>query len=616
MGRSFLFIFYWCLGNFCFTFLGTLPLMGQHAQEAEELLELLSNLKESPDKVDVLNKLGAIYREKNIDSCFNFALHAKHLATELDYEQGLAESDQLIAYSFYKQGLYAEALELFGQLKLRHETHKDTLNLIRTLIDMASVKNKGISDREEIVKLIHEAMTVGEKFSSDSILATVYLSYILRQTDLSDDSIHFYLDRIDEIEERFPNEATRTHALLWRARLLILQGDIDKAAPMVHEAFSYSKKANHIPLQVNSLFLKIALSDTKGALTHLYQAYEISRNSGDISLDQYILNHALSYAKILNDEQEIIHIYELLEEAMSNEWERSRKFVSDYVRFQSLQNEHKLLNQKNFRRAIWIAVISLLAVVMILLIYLLMFQRERKVKRQLEVLNDMAGFQILKMEESKLRAVQKVQKRLGQELHDDLSSNLAAIRNQIELLSMDVQEESLKTRIKTIRNHLDRTYHTTRRKSHDWYQGGVQLPEEAFKKQIKELVDLALPDEKYTKNIQIDENILSNVHTEAKIALIRIVQEAITNIIKHAKAKTVDILIYQDGDELLMSIQDDGRGIDPKRYRIADPKNDGLGLASIHRRIKYLRGTIQINSDERGTEILVSIPILNHPIKS
>lgn len=127
---------------------------------------------------------------------------------------------------------------------------------------------------------------------------------------------------------------------------------------------------------------------------------------------------------------------------------------------------------------------------------------------------------------------------------------------------------------------------------------------------------MALPDEKYTKNIQIDENALLNVHTETKITLIRMVQEAITNIIKHAKAKTIDILIYQDGDALMLSIKDDGRGIDPKKSRLGDQKNDGMGLASIHRRIKYLKGTIQINSDEKGTEILASIPLLKHSIKS
>jgi signal transduction histidine kinase len=96
--------------------------------------------------------------------------------------------------------------------------------------------------------------------------------------------------------------------------------------------------------------------------------------------------------------------------------------------------------------------------------------------------------------------------------------------------------------------------------------------------------------------------------SEASIALFRIAQEAFTNILKHASARTVDISLDMDDETLLMRISDDGVGIQAGQFTdIASH-----GLASMRHRIRALGGRLDLRSPASGgTMLLVQIPIAN-----
>lgn len=115
-----------------------------------------------------------------------------------------------------------------------------------------------------------------------------------------------------------------------------------------------------------------------------------------------------------------------------------------------------------------------------------------------------------------------------------------------------------------------------------------------------------LPDSRCTKEVQIDNGALLHASMDTRIALLRIIQEAITNIIKHAKAKNVGILIYEEMGNLLLVIHDDGKGLGEQK---PDNGKSAMGLQSIRRRAQYLNGEANIQSDSNSTEITVSIPL-------
>lgn len=259
------------------------------------------------------------------------------------------------------------------------------------------------------------------------------------------------------------------------------------------------------------------------------------------------------------------------------------------------------------QRTLWLVVISSAAAFIVLSIYLIMLYRSRKAKAQIEALNNATNMQIISMEEAKHEAVREEQRRLGQDLHDGLSSSIAAIRHQLETLSMDTEDITLKTKLSRLQLATANAYEAARRKSHEWFNAADGQQELSFEKQVRLLTDHALPNGRYNKTIHIDDSSLLHVGTDTRIALLRIVQEAVTNIIKHAKAKNVSILVYEEEDNLILTIGDDGIGLDGKK---SGGSKSTMGLDSIRRRVEFLNGETNINSGAEGTEIIVSIPLV------
>ncbi|RQO69722.1 hypothetical protein DBR43_16805 [Pedobacter sp. KBW06] len=259
------------------------------------------------------------------------------------------------------------------------------------------------------------------------------------------------------------------------------------------------------------------------------------------------------------------------------------------------------------QRTNWLVLISIASSIFILAIYLIMVYRSRKSRAQVEALNNVSNMQIIAMEEAKHQAVREEQQRLGQDLHDGLSSSIAAIKYQLEVLWMDTNDIALKNKLNTLRMETESAYKAARNKSHEWFSTADEQQELSFEKQIKLLTDSSLPDNRYNKTIHIDNSSLIGVGMDIRIALLRIIQEAITNIIKHARAKSVEILIYEEEDILLLTVNDDGIGLNEKKS--SDGKST-MGLQSIHRRVQSLNGETKIHSDTKGTEITISIPLV------
>ena len=94
------------------------------------------------------------------------------------------------------------------------------------------------------------------------------------------------------------------------------------------------------------------------------------------------------------------------------------------------------------------------------------------------------------------------------------------------------------------------------------------------------------------------------------MSLLRIFKEALTNVIKHSKARAVEVTMAFTARRLLLAIKDNGRGISEHR------KGQGRGMANMHKRAEELGGTMKTISNDNGTtlEFKFRIPLKSHEL--
>jgi signal transduction histidine kinase len=97
---------------------------------------------------------------------------------------------------------------------------------------------------------------------------------------------------------------------------------------------------------------------------------------------------------------------------------------------------------------------------------------------------------------------------------------------------------------------------------------------------------------------------------EVATAVFRVIQEALTNVLKYAGATRVSVILENRGDHLFALVEDDGRGFDPDAVLAAPRALGGLGLVGMRERVTMLGGTFQIESSfGSGTTVFVRIPL-------
>jgi len=110
-------------------------------------------------------------------------------------------------------------------------------------------------------------------------------------------------------------------------------------------------------------------------------------------------------------------------------------------------------------------------------------------------------------------------------------------------------------------------------------------------------------------NLQIevqDFGLENRIANKLEITIFRIVQELVTNIVKHAHATEASISLTQHDNELNIMVEDNGKGFKVGKLK----EKDGMGLGSIERRIEHLEGAMEVDSTpRRGTLINIDIPL-------
>lgn len=597
---------------------------GQIQQIGQEL-HRLSFIKDSVSLVNSLNRLGTLYRNRNADSCFYYGVSAKRIATHLDYLKGQKDADQLIAYAFFKRGLYAESLDLLGKTLPYYQETEDTEKIVRVNLDMIEVLNKGISDRAKIRSLLRRTIQTGRKLEKDSIMSEVYVSYCNRNPDLTTDSINYYLNKSREIATRYKDERMLIYIRLWQVRLLILSKKKQGALPLIKQLISDSRRIGNASMEINSLFLMTGYYDDKPkiALDYFYQAREVALKSGDRSIEIYVLNNALEVAKQLGDKDEIINVYIKLEKAMSADWEKSKKFISDYVRYNAVQDDNKLLNKKNAQQTGYLFVFGISLIIVVMALFKVWQNRKRLLELNKRIREQNSNMQktLFALEQS-----QADNTHMMQIVAHDLRNPIGGMFFIVSLMldqdgRTDEDKECLEMLKTTGKVSLDLVndlllVHT---KTDDLKKEPIDLGE-----MLQYCVDLLRHKAELKEqqiHLQVDAVISIQANQEK---LWRVVSNLIANAIKFSpKGSSIDVVLQKEANHVCIAIKDKGIGIpdeiapkifdmftDAKRTGTTGEQSFGLGLAISKQIVEAHGGKIWFESQvEYGTVFYVELPI-------
>lgn len=223
--------------------------------------------------------------------------------------------------------------------------------------------------------------------------------------------------------------------------------------------------------------------------------------------------------------------------------------------------------------------------------------------------------EIRRKEEVRTRLLERVisaqeeeRRRIARELHDETGQSLTSLALGLQAMEGVESLEEVKVRTAELRSLVAKTLEE------------VHLLARALRPSILDDLGLVAALERSVKGYEAATGLHIDFYAQGldgrrlsphlETALYRIVQEALTNVVKHAQARNVSVLLERRGRAVVAVVEDDGRGFDVAEVRRSQGEDKGLGLIGIEERASLLGGTLTVESRPgMGTTVVVEIPL-------
>lgn len=214
-----------------------------------------------------------------------------------------------------------------------------------------------------------------------------------------------------------------------------------------------------------------------------------------------------------------------------------------------------------------------------------------------------------------LQAQDEERRHIARDLHDSAGQTLVAMSLTLAELAEQAQHNPSEVskciqQMQEMVQHLSKELRTTSYLLHPplldesglssalgWYAQGV-----SERSGLK--IDLQIPQD------------LQRPDRVTELAIFRLAQECLTNILRHSGSKTASIRIERDGEKIRVSIQDHGKGISPERLAEIQSQGTGVGIRGMRERVRHLGGELTIESNGSGTHVTATFPVKTAPGKS
>jgi signal transduction histidine kinase len=229
------------------------------------------------------------------------------------------------------------------------------------------------------------------------------------------------------------------------------------------------------------------------------------------------------------------------------------------------------------------------------------YYRRQKLRQEKET-NEKLLHQQEEATKAVLNAEESERRRIAAELHDGVGQLMSAARMNLESVVKELgslPEEKL-LKLERVVTLVDEGCKEVRTVSHS------MMPNALLKKGLASaLQDFILKiDQQVIQTSLHMEGLQERLQPEVESVLYRIIQECVTNVIKHSGASQLDIVLLKENNNMDVTIEDNGKGF------VVEDVSNGIGLQNIRARVQYLKGTLDIESAPgRGSFFGIHIPL-------
>lgn len=200
--------------------------------------------------------------------------------------------------------------------------------------------------------------------------------------------------------------------------------------------------------------------------------------------------------------------------------------------------------------------------------------------------------------QSQLEIQEETLTHISEEIHDNIGQALSLVRLQLNTLGTSPDEG----KINATDELLGKAISDLRSLSHSL--NSRQLLETGLPATIGKMLSYLEKSGKYSTSFS-DNSDLSELDGEKSIFLLRMIQEIINNIVKHAEATEVQISLDGNSRQFSVRISDNGKGFDTQKI---DSSGKGIGIANIMKRARLVGATISFQSSEKtGTTVIIQV---------
>ncbi len=213
--------------------------------------------------------------------------------------------------------------------------------------------------------------------------------------------------------------------------------------------------------------------------------------------------------------------------------------------------------------------------------------------------------QIQEMSSRILTAHEEERKRIARELHDDTAQAITSILVRLRLLERSTEDAAVLKNVEELRELTSGALDSVRRMAMDLRPAslddlGLVPALQSYAEQFSQSTPIAV-------SLEV-EGFGRRLPRDVELVLYRVFQEALTNVSKHASAKTALVQLKRGRNEVTLVIKDDGNGFDPGE--LSPTQGSGLGLFGMRERLTLVEGVVGIESEKgKGTKIEARVPL-------